>query len=374
LRAAADENQGAGDARGLARNIFLSQICSGFLVDVARTCESRSAEICGARIQPASIQLEQTGADVMSTLITRIYEAYGDALSAVNELKRNQFGSAVHLISLAPNDDTAPGETLEDRIFKAGIPQADVAAFAAAVQQGQSLIVVNAVMGVALKATAILNAHNPRTDAVESKDYYVSTVQRGSPLSSILGLPVLSRDPTPFATFWNMPSLVKSATPLSNFFSIPSLWRQPSSETTLFGFPKLLRSKQTLSSWYNLPLLVNSKRPFNEFFRMPELTSITSPFSAFFRIPCLINESGWDAQVQGVPKLVDSSASLSRFFGWRVLTEKSTPIFPSSGVNDLGGTPAPLSSMLSMPTVLKDGGSLSAMFGIPLLLNRKPRG
>ena len=310
----------------------------------------------------------------MSTLITRIYEAYGDALSAVNELKRNQFGSAVHLISLAPNDAAASGETLEDRILKAGIPQADVAAFAAAVQQGQSLIVVNAVMGVALKATAILNAHNPRTDALESKDYYVSTVQRGSPLSSILGLPVLSRDPTPFATFWNMPSLVKSATPLSNFFSIPSLWRQPSSETTLFGFPKLLRSKQTLSSWYNLPLLVNSKRPFNEFFRMPELTSITSPFSAFFRIPCLINESGWDAQVQGVPKLVDSSASLSRFFGWRVLTEKSTPIFPSSGVNDLGGAPAPLSSMLSMPTVLKDGGSLSAMFGIPLLLNRKPRG
>ena len=310
----------------------------------------------------------------MSTLITRIYEAYGDALGAVSELKRNQFGNAVHLISLAPNDAAASGHTLEERILAAGVPQADVAAFAASVQQGHSLIVVHAVMGVALKATAILNAHNPVKGAVESKDYYVSTVQRGAPLSSIFGLPVLLSDPTPFATFWNMPSLVKSSTPLSNFFSIPSLWRQPSSETTLFGFPKLLRSKQTLSSWYNLPLLIKSGRPFNEFFRMPELTRITSPFSAFFRMPCLINESGWDAQVQGVPKLVDSSASLSRFFGWRVLTETSSTTFPSSSVNDLGGTPAPLSSMLSLPTVLKDGGSLSAMFGIPLLLNRKTRG
>jgi len=310
----------------------------------------------------------------MSTLITRFYEAYGDALSAVNELKRNKFGNAVQLISLAPNDAAESGETLEDRILRAGVPPADVAAFAAAVQQGHSLIVVKAVMGVALKATTILNAHKPIKDAVESKDYYASTVQQGTPLSSVLGWPVLLRDPTPFATFWNMPSLVKSSTPLSNFFSIPSLWRQPSSETTLFGFPKLLRSKQTLSSWYNLPLLVKTKRPFNEFFRMPELTSISSPFSAFFRMPCLINERGWDAQVQGVPKLVDSSVSLSRFFGWRVLTDKSTPIFPSSGVNNLSGTPAPLSSMLSMPTVLKGGGSLSAMFGIPLLLNRKTRG
>jgi hypothetical protein len=96
----------------------------------------------------------------MSTLITRFYEAYGDALSAVNELKRNKFGDAVQLISLAPND-AAASETLEDRILKAGVPQADVAAFAAAVRQGHSLIVVKAVMGVALKATAILNAHKP---------------------------------------------------------------------------------------------------------------------------------------------------------------------------------------------------------------------
>ena len=180
----------------------------------------------------------------MSTLITRIYEAYGDALSAVNELKKNRFGdTAIHLISMAPNDPSEAGLSLEERIVKAGIPAGDAAGFAASIQQGHSLLAVNAVMGVALKATAIMNAHNPMTGAVERKDYYVSTVQQGTPFSSIFGLPVLLSDPTPFATFWNMPSLVKSATPLSNFFSIPSLWRQPSTETTFFGFPKLLRGE-----------------------------------------------------------------------------------------------------------------------------------
>ena len=238
----------------------------------------------------------------MSTLITRIYEAYGDALSAVSELKKNRFGdSAITLISMAPNDPSETGVSLEDRILQAGVPAADVGAFAASVRQGGSLVAVKAVMGVGLKATAIMNAHNPMQGAVERKDYYVSTVDRGTPLSSVMGLPVLARDPTPFATFWNMPSLVRCSTPLSNFFSLPSLWRQPSSETTFFGFPKLIRSKETFSSWYNLPLLIKSGRPFNEFFRMPELTSITSPFSAFFRMPCLINERGWDCLLYTSP-------------------------------------------------------------------------
>jgi hypothetical protein len=308
----------------------------------------------------------------MSTLITRIYEAYGDALNAVSELKKNRFGdNAIHLISMAPNDPAQAEMSLEARIAEAGIPAADAAAFAKAVQQGYSLVAVNAVMGAALKATAIVNAHHPLKGVVECKDYYVSTVQEGAPLSSFFGLPVLLRDPTPFATFWNMPSLVKTSTPLSNFFSIPSLWRQPSSETTFFGFPKLLRSKETLSSWYNLPLLVKTRRPFSEFFRMPELTSVAAPFSAFFRIPSLINERGWDAQTQGVPKLLDNSASLSKFFGWRVLTQGGSTTFPASGVNKLSGDPAPLSSKLSMPTLMNGDESFSTRFGIPLLL--KPR-
>jgi hypothetical protein len=83
--------------------------------------------------------------------------------------------------------------SLEDRIVQAGVPAADVGAFAASVRQGGSLVAVKAVMGVGLKATAIMNAHNPMKGAVERKDYYISTVDMGTPLSSVMGLPVLLR-------------------------------------------------------------------------------------------------------------------------------------------------------------------------------------
>ena len=299
----------------------------------------------------------------MSTLLTRMYEAYGDALDAVHELKKNRFTDAnVHLISLAPN---APheGPDLHTRIMAAGVPAADASALASLIEQGQTLIVVKAVMGVALKANSILDAYHPIAQSKVAKEYYQSLLDRAAPLSSAFGLPTLYRDPTPFATFWNMPSIAGSAT--------PSLWHQPSRETTFFGFPKLLRTKQTFSSWYNLPMLTKSQRPFSEFFRMPELTSISAPFSAFFRVPSLINEKGWDAQVQGVPKLTDSSASLSRFFGWPILTQQSGPMMPSQSVHNLSTKAAPFSGALQLPTLLRGRWSLSGMFGLPLLLNRR---
>ena len=76
-----------------------------------------------------------------------------------------------------------------------------------------------------------------------------------------------------------------------------------------------------------------------------------------------------DAQVQGVAKLTDPSASLSRFLGWRILTQDSAPLLPTEGVNKLSKTASPLSSLLSIPTTVRSGASLSSIFGLPLLLN-----
>ena len=52
----------------------------------------------------------------MSTIVTRIYETYGDALSATNELARNGFGKdAVSLVSNAPNRE-AGTQFLMDKV------------------------------------------------------------------------------------------------------------------------------------------------------------------------------------------------------------------------------------------------------------------
>jgi len=133
----------------------------------------------------------------MSTLITRVYEAYGDALNAVNELKKNRFtDQSVRLFSMAPNDAEG-GQALVDRIVQAGVPAADAQAFASLLEQGHSLVTVRAVMGVGQKATAIVNAHHPMADPLgprtitspQSTRARRSLRSSGFPLSRVIPLP-----------------------------------------------------------------------------------------------------------------------------------------------------------------------------------------
>ena len=72
----------------------------------------------------------------MSTIVTRIYETYGDALSATNELARNGFGKdAVSLVSNAPNReadaDAAEGSASAIETF--GIPTREAGAWPAGI-------------------------------------------------------------------------------------------------------------------------------------------------------------------------------------------------------------------------------------------------
>ena len=301
----------------------------------------------------------------MSTLNTRIYRDYGDAVNAVNRLHKKKFNkNFVFLISNAENHTSESDGTLEERIAKAGIPASDATSFAEFIQQGYSLVAVHAPWGESLNATTIMDKFSPEKITTANKKYQGPTFLNGSPFSTFFDIPLLSKDPTPFATFWNMPSIVRSSTPFSNWIGIPSIWRQPSVEKSLFGMPKLLRSKQSLSSWYNLPMLTKTARPFSQFFRMPELTRISTPFSAFFRVPSLINQKGWDAQVQGWPKLTKSGTI-------DTVTKTDDTTFPSDGVHKLGRVADPLSSTLGLPTVSRRSWTVSGLLGIPLLVKSR---
>ena len=269
----------------------------------------------------------------MSTLITRIYANYGDAVSTVNELHKKHFDkSHVMLVSTVENDPAEPNLSVEDRIARLNVPAGEVPSLIASVKKGQSVVAVNAMWGEAIKATTIMEKHGPEADPIQRKQYHVTTFPSGTPFSTFFGMPVLLKSSTPLSSFLNTPTVTKSSMLISNRLGWPSIWRQPSSDTTVFGIPKLLRTHQSFSSWFNLPLLTKTDRPFSRFFRMPELTSVATPFSAFFRFPSLITERGWDAQVQGWPKLMSNGTPFSQFFGLRVLTSGAT-IFPTSGVD-----------------------------------------
>jgi hypothetical protein len=291
----------------------------------------------------------------MSTLITRIYANYGDAVGTVNELHKKHFDkSHVSLVSTVENDPAEPNLSVEDRIARLNVPASDAPALITMVKQGKSVVAVNAMWGEAIKATTIMEKHGPEAEPVQRKQYHVTTFNDGTPLSTFFGMPVLLKSTKPLTSFWNIPALTKSSMLIFDRLGLPSIWRQPSSDKTIFGIPKLLRSDQSFSSFFGLPQLTKTDRPFSRFFNMPELTSVAAPFSAFFRFPSLINERGWDAQVQGWPKLINSATPFSNFLGLPVLT-KSNTTFLTSSVESSSRPASSVSSKSGKPTATKKG-------------------
>ena len=191
----------------------------------------------------------------MSTTIPRIYETYGGALEAANELKTKGFRDAeISLISNASNREEGAVEDLSSEIAKAGIPADDVAAFAAVVDAGKSLLVVRAVWGAAVKAIGVVDRHGPSEAGVGRPEYYASKSDDPSIFFSTFGLAMLSNDATPFSRFWNLPLLSSDPTPFSSMFTLPTLWTG-----FLFGIPKLLSSGTIFSDELRIPVLLKSR-------------------------------------------------------------------------------------------------------------------
>lgn len=196
----------------------------------------------------------------MSTIIPRIYDTYGNAVDAVNQLKRSGYrDDEISLISTAPNRE--PGEDIDPAtaIAKAGIPKDDVAAFADVVKQGNSLLIVRAVWGAAVKAIGIVDSHAPLSANIGRREYSTALMAgEKSTFSLTFGWPMLLNDASPFSNFWKWPVLSSNATPFSSMFS----WSTLRSGYT-FGTPKLLNKATLFSDELRLPTLVD-KTPFSK--------------------------------------------------------------------------------------------------------------
>ena len=215
----------------------------------------------------------------MSTLIARLYDFPADALGAVNELKNAGYlDGEVNLIGPATAADHA-NDNVAASIASAGVPASDAEAFAAAVAQGKALVTVRALLGAAVGAIEILDAHSPANQAPQQAEYYSTYPPSENPLSEALGWPMISDDPAPFSRF--------------------------------FGLPVLSNSKAPLSPFLGLPLLSGAATGRSR-------SSYSAPFSAFFGLPLLINETRSSVSAA---RLVDDPAPFSRWLGLPVLTK-----------------------------------------------------
>jgi hypothetical protein len=245
----------------------------------------------------------------MTQKIVRMYADRDVAMEAVRAVVREGFSRYdVHVVS--PPDlqqgepDSERLEGIAAMIHRGDIAREKAAIYALAVNKGGTMVVVEALFGTATLITRTLD----RFPTIDTG--YVEPVKpkrvldRASPFSSFLGLPVLSHNPapfsqmmnlgigevksaTPFSTWLKWPTLSGSATPFSSYLGMKTLSDEPAPFSKWLSWGTLSGSAAPFSSWLKWPTLSGSASPFSKMLNMPTLSNNPAPFSSLFKWPLL---------------------------------------------------------------------------------------
>ncbi len=213
----------------------------------------------------------------MSTIITRLFESNDQATAAVAELKRSAFGDDLVTVIGAKRQGA-------ESLIATEVPRSIAAAVADGVRRGGTAVIVRAPYGYAVKATEILDRFNPSEIGVT--DVATPTDSEAAPLSTALGLELLSDNPAPLSSWLGLrllirgPSttqLIEKAAPFSQTLGFPLL----ANVSTSFGLP-------TLTSNPNATIFGNELTDVSTSFGFPQLSSNPAPMSSAMGMPVLI--------------------------------------------------------------------------------------
>ncbi len=194
--------------------------------------------------------------------INRLYANEENARKAWDELKRRGFAD-IHLFTPPPRgEDGAPAASsaasILDGMVKAFIVRSNAAVYARRVTEGASLVTVHAPFSGGLKATTILDRHGPIDSGIAEPASPSFAWDEEHPFSSAFRLPLLARCEHPFEEIVGLPSLFKTSyatlgrqkpdnpAPLSSALGLPVLSNEPAPLSSLFKFPLLTKSRPLL--------------------------------------------------------------------------------------------------------------------------------
>ena len=188
----------------------------------------------------------------MTSAVVRMYETEKQARKAVAKLtKEGAFAeNLIHLVTPSPEGAAESSETLSSLLKVGKLLRGDTKVYAEALKEGRSLVIVEPPFGQAQAAIAILDSLNPIPLVVEPKAPSVAastsraaptaTWDAAAPLSSALGLKVLSAapNPTPFFRLLKRPTsglsallglklLAEGPAPLSSYLGLKTLSDDP---------------------------------------------------------------------------------------------------------------------------------------------------
>ena len=282
----------------------------------------------------------------MAQTIARIYGSQNNANAAAKELQDRGFSAdSVHVIgqpSQAATEtatDTSADATLAS-IQQTGIPSEHASVYADQIRQGKVLVAVYPPFGFAYTATSILDSHDPvpvdlppvafvpsynkargSIAANTRGSIDASTWDSAAPLSSTLGLRVLSDDPAP----------------LSNYFKWRTIKPEPATSATLDKIRKQSDDAAPLSAKIGMRVLSDDPTPLSTKVGMAVLLDNPTPLSS---------KAGWRV-------LSDKAAPLSEKLGWRTLLDNPAPLSTKLGWRLLLDNPTPLSSWLGWSVLSK---------------------
>ena len=225
------------------------------------------------------------------SVTARLFDSREQARSAYDALIAAKMPRRFTAIVESPGEDEIGTVALIGASMKAGRLLGEHASFyVSQMQPGQTLVVADTPLGMTVKAIGILEAHGALDithEMPQVKEAYVPFSQQAAPLSSMLGLNVLSRTTATQSSFWGIPELAHRLSflgrwfpPLtrSNFAMFPGFFgggmlsRNPAPLSSMFGLPVLDgKSGNQLTASFGLPLLTKSK-PVTSTFGFPLLS------------------------------------------------------------------------------------------------------
>lgn len=198
----------------------------------------------------------------MSETIVRLYGSSDSAERVVSELL--EFGYPDEdILVLAPPGSSGRGAApagadyaaLLERLLKFYIIKHHAEIYAEGVLKGGTLITIHAPPGSAVRTTNILDAGEPIPSGVPEPEIVYIDYDEATPLSCILGLPILVTDGSTFSGFWSLPILTSAKASFSRLFGIPLLTSSYSSFSSKIGLKTLSYSASPFSSLFRIPLL-----------------------------------------------------------------------------------------------------------------------
>ena len=193
----------------------------------------------------------------MSHEISRMYASAEVAQAVAAELAEEGFDE-VYVVS-PPSKPDVPLSAIAAQIAHGRVYLPDAKVYAQGVANGGTLVTVHAAFGAGMKATSILESHNPIASG-KAEPAPEILWNEATPFSSAMMVPLLIDDATPMSRVIGIPALGGSNCSFSSMIGLPLLSDTSRMPEGRWGLPFLSKNPAPLSSMLGLPLLKDDKR------------------------------------------------------------------------------------------------------------------